>query len=269
MKCSLIISTYNRPDALLSVLNSLNDQTCSEFEAVIADDGSNKETRRVIEDFRSESNFSISHVWQEDKGFRAAKIRNKAVAKSNGNYLIFLDGDCLTFPTFVKRHIKLAEAKFFVRGSRVMLSEEFTYEFIQSGCVPSSINTKKFLNLWRSKKVKRLLPLINIPFGHLRKYKKNKWFGVKTCNLGVWRNDFMAVNGFDERYISWGHEDADLAIRLIRYGICRKEGVNAVAVLHLWHPLNDRTHLAENIARLKNVQKTSRVQAELGISQYS
>ncbi len=109
MKISVIVSTYNRPNALLCVLSSLNDQSSLEFETVIADDGSSSETEKMIAKFRNEPKFEMQHVWQKDDGFRAAQIRNKAVAKSKGDYLVFLDGDCAVFPDFISRHMQLAE----------------------------------------------------------------------------------------------------------------------------------------------------------------
>ena len=268
MKISVIISTYNRSDALFCVLKSLNDQVDLSFEAIVADDGSSDGTKQMIAEFQKESKFGIMHVWQKDDGFRAAKIRNKAVAKSNGDYLVFLDGDCLTFPEFISRHIALAEKGYFVRGSRVMLSELYTQEFIQSKTRPLSLNFHQLINLWMSKKIKRIYPLINLPLGILRKQKLKNWYGVKTCNLGMWREDFFAVNGFDEHYIGWGHEDADLAIRLINNGIYRKEGVNAVTVFHLWHPLNDRSHLQQNENRLKKLLQSNITRIDNGVSQY-
>ncbi len=268
MLISVVISTYNRPDALSCVLNSLNDQSNMNFEAVIADDGSTSDTKDMITKFKNKSKFEIQHVWQEDDGFRAAQIRNKAVAQSKGDYLIFIDGDCVTFPRFIANHIQLAEKNYFIRGSRVMLSETYTQEFIESETIPSKLTFFNLFGLWKSNKIKRIVPLISIPLGILRKQKEKKWYGVKTCNLGMKRDDFMAVNGFDEEYIGWGHEDADLAIRLINSGVYRKEGVNAVTVLHLWHPLNDRSHLKENENRLEKRLQSSVTRITHGVSQY-
>jgi glycosyltransferase involved in cell wall biosynthesis len=265
---SVIISTYNRPDALYCVLNALNDQSNLEFEAVVADDGSTSETEDVVTKFKNESKFEIQHVWQKDNGFRAAQIRNKAVAKAKGDYLIFLDGDCVVFSDFISRHMQIAEKGYFVRGSRVMMSEAYTPEVIDAVQVPSKLKSSELLKLWKSEKIKRIFPLVRLPIGWLRKLKKKKWYGVKTCNLGMWRKDFMAVNGFDEQYIGWGHEDADLAIRLINNDVYRKEGVNAVSVLHLWHSLNDRSHLKDNEKRLEERLNSNVTRIMNGVSQY-
>lgn len=269
MNVSFIISTYNRHDALTCVLNALNNQYDCSFEVVVADDGSIKDTKYAIEKIRERSKYMVTHVWQEDLGFRAAQIRNKAVAKSTGDYLIFLDGDCLVFPDFISNHLSLAEPGYFVRGSRVMLCEQFTKECIEKNINMTELPKLKLLKLRLMKKINRFFPLIQLPLNGLRKRKATDWYGVKTCNLGMWRSDFMAVNGFDERYVGWGHEDADLAVRLIKNGVRRKEGVNAVTVLHLWHALNDRSNLSENVERLQFVQQSETIRAELGVSQYS
>ena len=265
---SVVVSTYNRPEVLSCVLRSLSDQENTSFEVIVADDGSSSSTKDVITKFQQEIKFKLLHVWQEDDGFRAAQIRNKAVAKSSGDYLIFLDGDCLVFSDFIDEHVMLVEAGYFVRGNRVMLSEECTNEFIANNVRMSELSFMRLLRLRFGGKLKRILPLLRLNLNGLRKRKKTDWYGVKTCNLGMWRKDFMAVNGFDEEYIGWGHEDADLAIRLINNGVYRKEGVNAVTVLHLWHPLNDRSHLEENENRLEKRLQSSVTRITHGVSQY-
>lgn len=265
---SIILTTYNRPDALIFVLESLSKQSNLIFEVIIADDGSTDETKKVVNNFKKKVNFKIEHVWQEDDGFRAAKIRNIAVAESKGDYLIFLDGDCLVFPDYLEKQLALAETGFFVRGSRVMLSEECTKDFIHDGVNMSELSISQLIKLRYGGKLKRILPLIRLNLQGMRKRKLKDWYGVKTCNLGMWREDFLAVNGFDEEYVGWGHEDADLAIRMINNGVYRKEGVNAVTVLHLWHPLNDRSHLNKNEDRLKERLQSNATQIKYGVSQY-
>ena len=106
---SLIVTTYNRADALEAVLAALARQTDRQFEAVIADDGSGPATAAVIERWRSRIGLPLSHVWQANRGFRAAEIRNRAILASRGEYCIFLDGDCLVRPDFIARHRRLAE----------------------------------------------------------------------------------------------------------------------------------------------------------------
>ena len=182
---SVVVSTYNRPDALSCVLRSLSDQENTSFEVIVADDGSSFSTKDVITKFQEKVRFKLLHVWQEDDGFRAAQIRNKAVAKSSGDYLIFLDGDCLVFSDFIDKHLMLVEAGYFVRGNRVMLSEECTNEFIANNVSMSKLSFMRLLRLRFGGKLKRILPLLRLNLNGLRKRKKTDWYGVKTCNLGM------------------------------------------------------------------------------------
>ena len=269
MLISFIISTYNRHDALICVLESLNKQNNLSFEVIVADDGSTDETKKAVKEFRNVSKYHVEHVWQEDTGFHLAQIRNKAVAKSKGDYLVFLDGDCVAFPDFVDRHLLLAEKGYFVRGSRVMLSEEYTSQYINNHDDASKLSFINLVKLRFEKKINRILPLFYIPLGKIRKLKKMKWYGAKGCNIAIWRSDYFAVNGFDERYVGWGREDSDIVIRLIRSGVLRKEGIYAITVLHLWHSMSDRSQLSDNDEKLKSIQQSKATIAELGISQYA
>ena len=113
MKISVIVATYNRIDALDFVLQSLETQTDSNFEILIADDGSKSDTKNFIEAFKLKSKLQIKHVWQEDLGFRLALIRNLASAQASGEYFIFLDGDCVVQPDFVAQHRQLAKKRLF------------------------------------------------------------------------------------------------------------------------------------------------------------
>ncbi len=268
MFTSIIVSTYNQPDMLKLVLSALNEQHNKEFEVVVADDGSTEATFNMLEPLKGSFSYELKHVWHKDKGFRAAAIRNKAVAASKGEYLIFLDGDCVPFPSFLNRHLKLMEVGWFVRGNRTMLSEEFTRVVLKEKLPIHHYSKYTWMMLRVKKRIKRILPLLHLPMGWYRKNKPIDWFGVKTCNLGVWRKDFELVNGFDEHYIGWGREDADLAVRLFNNGIKRKEGIYATCVLHLWHPESDRRKLEANDALLQQHIKNKTKRAVEGYSNH-
>ena len=113
-----------------------------------------------------------------------------------------------------------------------------------------------------------MLPLLSLPDTTLRKRAPRQWQGVKTCNLSLWREDFMRVNGFDESYSGWGLEDSDLAIRLIHAGIRHKSARFATPVFHLWHHENDRSRLAENQKLLDAIIASARIEARVGLNQY-
>ena len=128
MRVSLIITTYNRPDALLLVLRSIEDQTRLPEEVIIADDGSNQYAQKFVSDFQISSNLNVIYSWQEDKGFRPAESRNKAIAKSNFEYIVLVDGDMILHPRFIQDHIDNAEMGYFVQGTRVLLNQNRTQE---------------------------------------------------------------------------------------------------------------------------------------------
>lgn len=267
---SLIVTTYNRPDALLRVLQALVAQdTASAFEVIIADDGSGAETAQLIKSLQPTMPYPLRHCWQEDQGFRAAKCRNRAVAAAQGEYLVFLDGDCIPFPDFIERHVQLAEYGWFVAGNRVLLSQQQTEQCLKQTHLPTEWTRLQWLQARREGGVNRLMPLLRLPlFNPMRKLTAQRWQGAKTCNLAVWSSDFIAINGFDENYQGWGHEDADLVTRLIHAGVFRKNGHFAVPVLHLWHDSQDRTSAQDNFARLQQRQQNLHFRAERGVLQY-
>lgn len=263
-KPSLIVTTYNRPDALDQVLRSINAQQIMPLEVLIADDGSGDKTRDCVAKWQAEFRCPLHHVWQDDNGFRAAHIRNKAAAKSVGNYLIFVDGDCILRPDFIRRHMQLAQPGYFAAGNRVLLSEVFTEEVLAKNLPvehwPASQFTVDQLN--------RRWTLRYLMLGPLRKQGASNWQGVKTCNLGVWADAFRKINGFDEAFLGWGYEDSDLVIRLLRAGQKRLNARFATTVLHLWHRENDRSQEQENWLRLQQVIESGKTVAECGLDQY-
>jgi glycosyltransferase involved in cell wall biosynthesis len=265
---SIIVSTYNRPDALRLVLLALADQEAKDFEVIVADDGSTDETRQVIELLKSKVDYRIEHVWQQDSGFRVATIRNKSVAVAKGDYLIFLDGDSVPRTSFVKQHQKLAEHEYFVVGNRILLFSEFTKKVLLQDIPVQRWNMWCWLRSFCSGWSNRFLPIFPLGNFYLRYLRRTKWQGVKTCNLGIWKEDFFAVNGFDESYSGWGYEDSDLAIRLIRNHVLRKDGHFAVPVFHLWHPEHSRNLEQVNYQKLEEIKNSPRINAEYGVDQY-
>jgi glycosyltransferase involved in cell wall biosynthesis len=251
MLFSVIVTTYNRPDALRAVLDGLLAQSDSDFEILIADDGSRENTRELVLAAAREARLSISHVWQEDRGFRAGAVRNRASEQSRGDYLVFLDGDCVPRADWIMRHRALAERGWMVAGNRILLSESFTHRVLDER-IPIHAWTR---TQWREAALRgdinRTAPLMNVPLGPLRKLAARRWQRVRTCNLGVWRESFFAVNGFDESFEGWGFEDSDLAVRLLNLGLRRKEGAWATGVLHLWHRENDRAREGVNWDKLQ------------------
>ena len=264
---SVIVTTYNWPEALGKVLSSLNDQNDHNFEIIIADDGSVIDTKITIDYFMVNSTVKIRHIWQEDLGNRVSKVRNKGIKESQGDYLIFLDGDCIPRFDFVKNHRILAEKGFFVSGNRILVSQSYSKIIISR----SEINvTKRGLLFWfinrTLNRINRFYTLFRLaPNSKIRYSNSRKWKGVKGCNLGCWRKDLMKIKGFEEKITGWGYEDADLAIRLFNTGIFKKSGRFATTVLHLWHKVLDRSMAKKNFARLTKVEENKVTVAEKSI----
>jgi glycosyltransferase involved in cell wall biosynthesis len=215
------------------------------------------------------STIAIRHVYHEDKGFRAGAIRNRAAAVSQGDYLLFVDGDCVVFPNFISRHRQLAEIGYFVPGNRILLNQSYTTQVLEQQTPLQQASIGYFIAQRLQGHINRLLPLCYLPVNALRHLQPKRWQKAMTCNLGVWKDDFLAINGFDELFEGWGFEDSDMVIRLIHYGIKRKEGRFAAPALHLWHRQNDRTLHDSNYQRLMDrLADTEFVRSELGVEQY-
>ena len=268
MRIAVIVTTYNRPDALAAVLEGYRAQTDRDFEVIVADDGSGEATRAVVEGFAAHADYPLRHVWQEDRGFRAAAIRNKALAATDADYVIFTDGDCVPARDFVAQHRRLAEAGWFVSANRVLLSERFTQEVLEQELPIHRWGIARWLVAWAKRDINRWLPLVRLPDGAFRKRGAARWEGAKTCNLAATRADLLHVNGLDERYAGWGLEDSDLVIRLLHAGVRHKSARFAAPVFHLWHRENDRSQLPENRRRLEEALHSNRVRAEAGVEQY-
>lgn len=270
MTPAVIVTTYNRPDALAAVLEGYCAQQDLGFELIVADDGSTADTRAVIERFATRAPFPLRQVWQEDRGFRAAAARNRALAATSADYIIFTDGDCVPARDFVHRHRRLAEPGCFLAGNRVLLGEGLTAQALQAQLPLHAWTLMQWSAARLRGDINRLLPLLRLPDSAFRRRAPQRWQGVKTCNFSAWRADLLRVNGFDEAYAGrWGLEDSDLAIRLIHAGVRHKNARFGATVFHLWHREADRRGLDQNQRLLDELLASSRFRAQLGVDQYS
>lgn len=228
MKVSLIVSTYNRPEALRVCLNSIKKQSQLPFEVVIGDDGSRKDTKDLIDQMKKDFPVPIVHVWHEDEGFRLAMMRNKAVAASSGDYIIEIDGDVFLHKHFVKDHMKYAAPGYYLKGGRVNLNQETTDRIILKG--------KPEYPLFKGVESKPengfYLPLVSSYL--LERYRRLKSPGL-GCNMSFWKKDYIAVNGYDEYFVGWGGEDIEFGMRMQSYGLGKRYLKFSGIVYHLWH----------------------------------
>ena len=267
MKISFIVLTYNRTDALLAVLRSLAAQCSARHEVVIADDGSRPDQVTMLAKECPVFACPVRHVWHPDAGFTASTARNLGAFHSSGEYLVFLDGDCVPGKAFVAAHTRLAESGFFVNGSRVLLSERLTLAVLKQKIDLA----QQTFGFWLHKRLLRysnkMLHVLSWPLSLFRIQQHFRWSGIRSCNLGVWRKDFAAVNGFDESFEGWGHEDADLVLRLSHFGVRRKNGFLATEIFHLWHDENRRDRESVNKQKVLDRITSTLVRAEKGLNQ--
>ena len=229
---ALLISTYNWPEALELILQSILNQTKLPNEILIADDGSNQATKELIEVYRKKINIPIHHTWQEDMGFRKARVLNMAVKLCKADYIIEIDGDILLHPKFIEDHIKNAKPGIFVQGARASIGHNKTIEILGGKFHFANINIL-------TNGIKSRFNAIRLPiFSFLLRETKSSYKNIKACNLAYWRNDYIAVNGYDNQFHGWGWEDNEFAARLIHAGVKKKRLKLAAIVYHLYHTHN-------------------------------
>lgn len=260
MRISLIVTTYNRKEALAMVLQSTLRQTRLPDEIIVADDGSSDGTDMVVTGIAANAPMPVIHSWQEDTGFRAAMSRNKAIAKATGEYIILIDGDMVLEKHFVADHLAAAREGFFVQGGRVLLNEAITQAIIggrkmEISLFEQGLGNRK--NCLRS----RVLSLIC-------SHASTGLDGIRTCNFAFWRTDALAVNGFNEDFEGWGREDSEFAVRLLNMGIKRRNLRFAAVAFHLHHPMQSRTCVERNDSLVEETILSQRYKCINGIDKY-
>lgn len=267
MKIAFVVLTYNSPRNLIKVLGSLAVQCDHQHEVIIADDGSSSLSIATMQEDLPRFRCPLTHVWHPDTGFTISRARNLAVASSSADYFVFLDGDCIPNSKFVSEHRRLAEFNFFVNGSRVLLSQNLSSQILMNEVDINSVGVIDFLK-WRFRgDVNKISHLIHFPDFKFRQNLKFRWRRIHGCNLAVWRKDYIRINGFDESFQGWGHEDADLVLRLHNAGVHRKNGFCATEVYHLWHKENSRANESANKDRVVQRLKSGLVRATKGVEE--
>lgn len=260
-KISVILSTFNRAKTLYIALLCLCRQDDYNFEIIVADDGSDQETAKVVNDIKFQfPKLDIFHIWQEKNGFRLARIRNLAVKKASGDYLIFLDGDCLTPPNFIRRHRSLAEEGWAVYGQRVLANQMYSKHLEANPNIATTVSfwdVSNFLLQFIHQRINRISPILSMWGKDWRKRKPYYWQSIRGCNWAMWHKDYIAIYGSDESFEGWGSEDKDVAVRLINNKIKMKDGRNASFVLHLWHPYATRDNYEYNLNIVKQRSRSN------------
>jgi glycosyltransferase involved in cell wall biosynthesis len=260
----VVFTTYNRPHDLERVLAGYARQSWRQFEIVIADDGSGDKTRECIVRARDAWDLDIRHVWHEDVGFRKCLILNRAIVETRADYLIFTDGDCIPHPEFVAGHVALARPGHFISGGCVRLGEIAT----QSIGAEDVLAGRVFDARWLQQRGESPLNLRKLALS------AEPWRGVMNSitttrptwnghNSSTWREEVLAVNGFDER-LGYGGLDREFGERLERCGMKGVQARYSLICLHLDHPrpyrateiMNANLRIRRDNAR-RNVRRTA------------
>jgi glycosyltransferase involved in cell wall biosynthesis len=258
---TLIVSTYNQPDFLRLVLAGIANQKDQSFELMIADDGSNEETRERIDIFSTSHQIPTKHLWHEDDGFRKSTILNTAIQAANNDYLVFLDGDCIPRPQFIRDHRVLARERRIVGCSRVLVDQTLTQHALDNDLNLYQWSFFKLAQVRLSGHLNRVFPCIPLFLGPLRATTPHAWKRVRGCNFGIFRKDILEIGGFDESFTGWGYEDSELVARAINSGIFVRRGDHRATVMHLWHPEVSRDDAKSNRAQLEDTLITDRKMA--------
>jgi glycosyltransferase involved in cell wall biosynthesis len=227
MRVSLIVTTYNWPQALGLTLASVVRQATPPHEVIVADDGSGPETAQTVQHWRAQLRCPVKHIWQEDSGFRLARSRNRALAASEGDYIVLVDGDMILHRRFIEDHMACARPDCFIQGARPQLSEAVTCRLLKSGEPGVSVFS---LGLER-----RSYALRSALLSRFTSKVRPTLAGIQGCNQSYWRRHAVQVNGYDERFTGWGPEDREFAARLLHIGVKRNYVRHRAIAYHLYH----------------------------------
>lgn len=263
MKVSLIITTYNWPEALKVTLRSVADQSRPPDEIIIADDGSGQATQMTVEGALGPTDLRWCHVRHGDDGIRQARIKNLGVRYSRGTYLIFIDHDVPLHPDFVSDHVSGARQGQFLQGKRCFLPEGMTRRALEGGSV--GIPSPYAPGIGNRKNALRCLPL-----GTLLSRPKAFQRSLRGCNLSMRREDFIRVDGYDESFDQlWGREDSDICYRLFHNGVRIRNLWFTALQYHLHHRVIKREGPDRLDEELDRIIREKRKRALKGFSTLS
>jgi len=275
MKISVIVPTYNRPQALKLCLLSLASQSILPYEVLIADDGSITETRDTVLDLRQKLKraFPINHIWHEDIGFRKPKILNETVRRSTGDYLVFIDGDCMAHRHFIRSHVEKSGPDAILSGKRVEIGKELTEQLLARGTILNSLTLRLLWDAFmsRSRKVDEAIMLRNRYLRRLTHRDRIGDDGVWGCNFSLYKDLFIAINGCDEDFLDGSIEDNDLGIRVLNQGKQIRSVRGLAIIFHLWHKSSwsfENDKYQHNLAILKRRIANKELVCKNGINKF-
>lgn len=249
---SLVIATYNWTEALHLCLLSVKQQVVLPDEVIIADDGSDNNTKTLIQKMQEDFPVPIIHVWHEDNGFRKSIILNKAIKKASGAYIVQVDGDVILNRHFIGDHKSVAEKDVFIRGTRAHIRQDLIPQIYASKRINFNFLSTGIINRFNAVR----FPLLAFLFEKKRRSSNS----VRGSNLSYWKSDFVLVNGYNNELQGWGHEDEELAARFINNQKLKKAIKLKAIQFHLSHKEASKAnaHLHDDVVRctLQNELKT-------------
>ncbi|WP_026977813.1 glycosyltransferase family 2 protein [Flavobacterium tegetincola] len=267
MKISVIVSTYNAEKWLEKVLIGYSCQTYSDFEVIIADDGSRETTKELIDKYAANYPVPLRHLWHEDQGYRRQELLNIAIVEAKNEYILMTDGDCIPRKDFVEVHAKNAQRGRFLSGGYCKLSMKVSEEITKDDILAENCFDVK----WLKSKDK-------LGFSQTLKLSSDGVLGTildtvtptnpsfNNCNSSGFRDDMIAINGYDER-MKYGGPDREFGERLENNGIKGMQIRHKAICLHLDHARGYKTpeSLAANLAIRSDVKKQNSVWTPYGI----
>ncbi|MGJ0361707.1 glycosyltransferase [Aliarcobacter cryaerophilus] len=251
MKVSVIIAVYKDVEALELIIESLKNQTYKNFEVVIAEDGQDEKMQAFIESIKD---LDIKHTTQEDIGIRKTKSLNNGIIASEGEFLIFIDGDCIPYSTFIESYVKISQDGFIISGRRVNLGPKYSKKLRNKIISPLELE-KTFLLRYISisqdcKEGHSEDGFYFSPDGWIyNKFIKNRRASTSIlgCNYACFKKDIIAINGYDEGYGETAiGDDTDLEWRFKALGCKIKSAKNVANVFHLYHSRSFRNRIDTN-----------------------
>jgi len=243
MKTAIIISVYKDVEALDLILESLEQQTYMVDEIIISEDGDSPEMESYI---NSLNNPKIKHISHEDNGWQKNKTLNKSILSSKSEYLIFIDGDCVPFDTFIEGHLTLSEENHVLCGRRTEPGEYFSTLMRKKKLSTKSFISKYFFNYFKLKRdnIRHYdegiyLKPNSFALKTVNYFRKNKPNHIVGCNFSCWKQDLETINGFDEDFLlPTTGEDTDIERRMKHFNIKMKSCRYSANLIHLYHKKN-------------------------------
>ncbi|PLX89189.1 MAG: hypothetical protein C0614_02090 [Desulfuromonas sp.] len=256
---SIVVSVYRDLAGLSLVLESLQAQTAEGFEIIVSEDGECDEVKSFL---KTVDNPQLKHLSQPDRGWQKSLALNRAIKTARGEYLVFIDGDCVPNRNFVTAHAALAEQGCYLVGRRVFLGPEMSTA-LKTRQVSFIKFEKEYLRhivkLHRDG-VRHFEDGIALPATSLTQSIMTFMRGIPNivgCNFSCFKKDMVAINGFDEDYEGpCVGEDEDIVWRLQACAIMPKSCRNFANIFHLEHPKNtsDAIHREHKNLMLKKIE---------------